>query len=329
MQICVFDTHGFERATFETANNKFEHELVFFDARLNSETAKLASGFLGICSFVNDRVDRVTLRALSEGGTKLVLLRSAGYNHVDVEAAREFGIKVARVPEYSPYAVAEHAVALILTLNRKIHRAYNRVRELNFALDGLVGFDLHGKSVGIIGTGRIGSAFAKIMHGFGCELLAYDVTQNEMLRDEIKINYVDIDELLAKSDIVSLHVPLTRNTKHIINERAFSLMKKDTMLINTSRGGLVDSLALIKALKARGIGSAGLDVYEEEEGVFFEDLSSLGLNDDILARLLTFPNVIVTSHQGFLTNEALENIAQTTLLSASQFELGQRLENEV
>jgi D-lactate dehydrogenase len=329
MNICLFDTHSFEKDAFTAANKNTGHSLTFFDTRLNSETAKLAAGFKGVCSFVNDKVDGATLETLKEGGTKLLLLRSAGYNHVDLVAAKNHGITVMRVPEYSPYAVAEHAVALILSMNRKIHRAYNRVRESNFALDGFVGFDLHGKTVGVIGTGRIGRAFANIMSGFGCTILAYDKLVDHSLKQQIDIQYVSLEDLFSSSDILSLHIPLTPETKHIINDKAFSLMKKGAMLINTSRGGLIDTTALIRALKGRTLGYAGLDVYEEEEGVFFEDLSSVGLDDDILARLLTFPNVLITSHQGFLTREALSNIAETTLSNACSFERGERLENEV
>jgi D-lactate dehydrogenase len=234
-----------------------------------------------------------------------------------------------RVPEYSPFAVAEHTVALILTLSRKIHRAYNRIKELNFSLDGLVGFDLHGKTVGVLGTGRIGATFAKIMNGFGCRVLAYDAAPNHALSSTLNLTYVPLDELLSNSHIVSLHLPLTPGTRHILDQRAFSLMRSDALLINTGRGALIDTVSLIDALKHHRIGGAGLDVYEEEEGVFFEDLSESGLQDDVLARLITFPNVIVTSHQAFLTKEALKTIAETTLQSLSCFEKGLPLENEV
>lgn len=327
MKVSLFDTHGFERAFLEEANQEFLHEVIYFEPRLDRRTAKLAQGFDVVCSFVNDHVDAETIRILKEEGIQLIALRSAGYNHVDIQAALRFGIPVVRVPEYSPYAVAEHAVALILALNRKIHHAYIRVRELNFSLNGLVGFDLHGKTVGIIGTGRIGSVAARIMSGFGCKVLAHDIQPNP---DLIKgASYVELPALYRQSDIISLHLPLTDKTRHLIDEKAVALMKPGVMLINTGRGALIDSKALIEALKTGQIGAAGLDVYEEEEGIFFQDLSDHVLNDDILARLLTFPNVLITSHQGFLTREALINIARTTFQNISDFESGRPLRNKV
>jgi D-lactate dehydrogenase len=256
-------------------------------------------------------------------------LRSAGFNHVDLPEAAALGMRVVRVPEYSPYAVAELAVALILSLNRKIHRAYQRVRDANFSLEGLVGFDLHGKTFGVIGTGKIGAVAARIMHGFGCRLLGYDVQRNEELARTTGLQYVEFDELYAASDIISLHVPLLPSTRHLINTHAIALMKPTVMLINTGRGALVDTRALIEALKHGRVGAAGLDVYEEEEGVYFQDLSDQVLRDDVLARLLTFPNVLVTAHQGFLTREALANIAETTLASLDAFERGAPLQHEV
>lgn len=328
MRIAVFDTHRHDRAALEEANGAHAHALTFFEPRLTRQTASLATGFDVACSFVNDRVDRATLETLRSGGVRLIALRSAGYNHVDLEAAAALGIPVVRVPEYSPYAVAEHAVALVLALDRKIHRAYARVREGNFSVEGLLGFDLHGKTIGLVGTGRIGAVAARIFVGFGCHVLAYDLRQQPELV-ELGVEYVPLVALYERADIISLHVPLTPTTHHMIDAAALARMKSGVMLINTGRGALIDSRALIAALKTGHIGSAGLDVYEEEEGVFFEDLSNQVLQDDVLARLLTFPNVIVTSHQGFFTREALAAIASTTLANVTAFERGDPLVNEV
>lgn len=325
MKIAFFDTHGFEKPVFEQENLYFCYQIDYFDVRLTSATAFLTKGYDTVCAFVNDRLDQETLKNLSLNGVKLIALRSAGFNHVDLLAAKSLGIRVVRVPEYSPYAVAEHAVALILTLNRKTHRAYNRIKELNFSLNGLTGFDLHGKTVGIVGTGRIGSVMAKIMHGFGCEVIAYDVCKDPGLG----LQYVTFQDLLRRSDIISLHVPLTPDTHHLVDQEALSLTKPGVMLINTGRGALIDTGAMIKALKSGHIGYAGLDVYEEEEGVFFEDLSGQVLQDDVLARLTTFPNVLLTSHQAFLTNEALSAIAKTTLANIAEFVEGKPLTNLV
>lgn len=327
MKVAVFDTHPFERKLFDRVNLGFGHELQFLDVRLSERTALLAHDCSAVCAFVNDHLDEAVLRALSHGNTRLIALRSAGFNHVDLKAASRLGLKVVRVPEYSPYAVAEHAMALILALNRKTHRAYARVREGNFSLDGLVGFDLHGKTVGIIGTGRIGKVMARIADGFGCRVLATDKAPDAEL--SARVTYVTLDELLRESDVISLHVPLLPETRHMIDADAFARMKPGVMLINTGRGALIDTKALIKALKSGRLGSAGLDVYEEEEGIFFEDLSGQILQDDDLARLLTFPNVLLTAHQAFLTREALENIAVTTLQNISDFEKGATLLNEV
>jgi len=329
MKVVVFDTHRYDRLAMTTANVDFGHELHFLEVRLNASTASLATGYQAVCSFVNDHIDRSTLEVLSQVGVKFIALRSAGFNHVDLKAARELGISIARVPEYSPHAVAEHAIAMILMLNRKLHRAYNRVRELNFSLDGLVGFDLFNKTVGIVGTGRIGRVMAQIMRGFGCKILAYDIEPDQQFAKMVGIEYVSLNKLFAGSDIVSLHVPLKPDTKHIINDSSIETMKKGVMVINTGRGGLIDTKSLVSALKRGKIGYAGLDVYEEEEGIFFEDLSELGLQDDALARLLTFPNVLITSHQAFLTHEALSNIAKTTLANLEEFAKGRRLTNEV
>lgn len=329
MRLAVFDTHRYDRDALEKANARFGHALTFFEARLTLQTARLADGFPAVCSFVNDKVDAATLAALQVGGVRLVAARSAGYNHVDLEAARRLGIRVTRVPEYSPHAVAEHAVALVMSLNRHIPRAFARVRDWNFSLDGLVGFDLAGKTVGVVGTGRIGRVAARIFHGFGCQVLCYDVAPDAGFERELGVRYVPLDALFAASDVISLHVPLTPGTRHMVDAAALARMKKGVMLVNTGRGALIDSRALLDALKAGHIGGAGLDVYEEEEGIFFQDLSGQVLQDDVLARLLTFPNVLVTSHQAFLTHEALANIAETTLASVRAFEQGEPLVNEV
>jgi D-lactate dehydrogenase len=328
MKIAVFGAKSYDRASFEAANAPHGHELVFFKPNLGPQTCPLAEGFSAVCAFVNDQVGRDVLDALARGGTRLLAMRSAGYNNVDIEAARELGITVARVPAYSPYAIAEHTVGLILALNRKLHRAYNRVREGNFALDGLLGFDLHGRAVGIVGTGQIGMRVARIMHGFGCRLLAHDRFENEECK-AIGVEYLPLDGLLAESDIVTLHCPLTPETRHLIDAEALHRVKPGMMLINTSRGAVIDTRAVIAALKRGQIGHLGLDVYEEETGVFFEDGSGRTLQDDVLARLLTFPNVLITGHQGFFTREALGNIAETTLANVSAFGRGERSGNEV
>ncbi len=329
MKVAVFDTHAFEREPLTAANQAHGHELRFLEPRLTPETALLARGFPAVCCFANDRLNAESLRILKEGGVKLVALRTAGFNHVDLEAAVSLGIRVVRVPAYSPYSVAEHAVCLILALNRKIHRAASRVRELNFSLDGLVGFDLHGKTVGVIGTGRIGAAFCRIMLGFGCRVLAFDLHPDPELEVLPGLSYAGLEEIYRSSDIVSLHIPLTPETRHLIDAKALESMKTGVMLINTGRGALIETQALVAALKSGHVGAAGLDVYEEEERVFFRDLSGQVLQDDVLARLLTFPNVLITSHQAFLTKEALHNIAETTLGNITAFEQGARLENEI
>jgi D-lactate dehydrogenase len=329
MDIAVFDTHKYDRLALETANAAYRYRLVFLEPRLTAETAPLAAGFPAVCSFVNDRLDRRALATLHAGGTRLLALRSAGYNHVDLRAAAELGLTVVRVPAYSPHAVAEHAVALILALNRKTHRAFNRVRDSNFELDGLVGYDLFGKTVGVIGTGRIGSVFAGIMRGFGCRVIAFDVRPDPMLAGTAGLTYAGREQVFAEADILSLHVPLTPDTRHLVDGAALGAMKRGVVLINTSRGALLDTRALIAALKTGHVGAAGLDVYEEEEGIFFRDLSEQVLQDDVLARLLTFPNVLITAHQGFLTREALESIATTTLENVRVFESEGRAQNEV
>lgn len=329
MKVAFFDCHRFERRYFEDANREFLHEISFIEVRLSEDTACLAGGYTAICAFVNDNLNAKVVEALGGSGVRLIALRCAGFNNVDLDAAKAHGMSVVRVPEYSPYAVAEHAVALMLSLNRKIHRAYSRVREGNFTLDGLVGFDLHKKTVGIVGTGRIGGVLARIMNGFGCRLLGYDTNPNPALNEQYGLRYVELTNLLRESDIISLHVPLTPDTRHIIEDNAFNQMKKGAMLINTGRGALIDTRALIRALKSGRIGFAGLDVYEEEENLFFRDFSEQIIPDDTLARLLTFPNVLITSHQGFLTQEALDKIARTTLQSISDFQQGRPLLNQV
>lgn len=328
MRIVFFDSHQYEIEAFQKEQGSFAHDMTFLEPRLTPQTARLASGFECVCSFVNDRINRETVKALAEEGVRLIALRSAGFNHVDLAAAEEFQLPVVRVPEYSPHAVAEHAITLILALNRRIHRAYSRVREGNFSLDGLVGFDLYRRTVGVVGTGRIGTAFARIMLGFGCRVLAFDKVRNEALF-RLGVEYCDWNTLLKESDILSLHLPLTPDTHHLVDSDCLNRCRAGMMLINTSRGGLVDTKALIDALKSGRVAFAGLDVYEEEEGIFFKDLSEKILQDDQLARLLTFPNVLLTSHQAFLTEDALRSIARTTLSNVSEFESGQPLTNQV
>src|SRR5688572_18006788 len=328
MRVAIFSTKNYDRTFLEAANATCGHELVFFEPRLTEETTALAAQFPAVCVFVNDQLGATVLNTLAGQGTRLIALRSAGFNNVDLIAARELGLTVVRVPAYSPYAVAEHTAGLILTLNRKIHRAFARVREGNFALDGLLGFDLHGRTVGIIGTGKIGTLVARILRGFGCRLLAFDMKPNEECRG-MDVAYVTLDELWSASDIITLHTPLTEQTRHMLNAAAIARMKRGVMIVNTGRGALVDTAALIEALKSGHIGYLGLDVYEEEEGLFFQDLSSNVIQDDVFARLLTFPNVIVTAHQAFFTREALRAIGQTTLDNLSAFEDGRRSGNEL
>lgn len=312
MRTLIFSSQTYDRASFLAAHLPANLELHFQPARLTLDTAALADGYEVVCAFINDDLSAPVLERLAAGGTRLIALRSAGYNHVDLPAAQRLGISVVRVPAYSPHAVAEHAVALILALNRQLHRAYNRTRDGDFSLHGLTGFDLVGKTVGIVGTGQIGATFAKIMSGFGCNLLAYDPYPNPQV-EALGAQYVSLEALLAQAQIISLHCPLTPDTKHLINARSLATLQRGAMLINTGRGALVDTPALSEALKSGQLGYLGLDVYEEEALLFFEDRSDHPLQDDVLARLLTFPNVIVTAHQAFLTHEALGAIAQTTL----------------
>jgi D-lactate dehydrogenase len=319
MKVAFFNTKPYDRQFFGIANEQHQHEIVFFESHLSHETISLAAGFPTVCIFINDYLNSSMLQTLAQGGTQLIALRSAGFNHVDLAAAHKFGLQIVRVPAYSPYAVAEHAVALILSLNRKVHRAYNRVREGNFSIEGLLGFDLHEATVGVIGTGKIGAIFAQIMRGFGCKLLGYDSYHNPTCL-EIGMEYVSLPELLAQSDVISLHCPLTPDTHHLINAKAIAQLKTGTMLINTSRGGLIDTQAAIDGLKSGAIGYLGIDVYEQEADLFFEDLSNEVIQDDTFQRLLTFPNVIVTGHQAFFTSQALANIAETTLSNITEFE---------
>lgn len=313
MRVAFYDTKAYDRQYFGRAPGADRLEWVFHEFRLSSETAGTASGAAAVCVFVNDRLDRACLETLAGSGVRLVVLRCAGFNNVDLGAAAALQLAVTRVPAYSPQAVAEHAVALLLTLNRKTHRAYNRVRELNFSLSGLVGFDLHGKVVGIVGSGRIGRAAAQIFRGFGCRVLATDPSPMPEWATAHGVEYLAVDDLLAAADVVSLHVPLTPETHHLVNASTLARMTRGAYLVNTSRGKLVDTTALIRALKSGHLGGVALDVYEEEEGVFFEDLSGEVLQDDELSRLLTFPNVLITAHQGFLTREALGEIARVTV----------------
>lgn len=321
-RVHFFDTKPYDRDYFQTAGNAKGIEWKFHDFRLNAETAGVATGGQTVCLFVNDRADLACVEALGGQGIKLIALRCAGYNNVDLEAARRSGISVVRVPAYSPHAVAEHAVGLLLTLNRRIHRAYNRVREHNFSLNGLVGFDVVGKSVGVVGTGKIGRVTASIYRGFGAKVYAYDVMPDKAWSSENGIEYLDWEQLLRTCDIVSLHLPLTPDTHHLLNAVAFGMMKPGAYVVNTSRGKLIDTPALIAALKSGHIGGIALDVYEEEEGIFFEDLSNQVLMDDVLSRLLSFPNVLITSHQAFLTHEALSEIARVTTENILRLESG-------
>lgn len=320
MRIAVFSTKPYDRTFLDKANEGHGHELVYLDARLTAETAPLAAGFAGVCAFVNDKLDAEVLQLLHAKGTRLIALRSAGFNNVDLPETERLGMTVARVPAYSPHAVAEHAVALVLSLNRMTFRAYNRVREGNFSLDGLLGFDLYGKTVGVIGTGKIGLIFADIMHGFGCKILAYDPFPSPDAKAFVE--YVALDRLLGEADIVSLHCPLTPETDHLIDASAVAQMKDGVMLINTGRGRVIDTKAVIEGLKSGKIGRLGLDVYEEEEHLFFQDLSQRVISDDQFMRLTTFHNVLITGHQAFFTAEALTNIADTTIANITAFESG-------
>src|SRR5262245_24172520 len=327
MRVAVFSTKNYDREFLLPAAQKAAHELAFLELRLTAQTAVLSSGFPAICSFVNDQINAAVATALAAGGTKFIALRCAGFNQVDLEACRKFGLRVARVPAYSPYAVAEHAVGLMLALNRKFHKAYSRVREGNFSIEGLLGFDMQGKTVGVVGTGKIGAVAARILAGFGCRVLLCDVVQNDELRS--RGQYVPLEDLLAESDIITLHCPLSLQTYHMISRASIERMKPGMMLINTSRGALVDTPAVIDGLKSGKIGHLGLDVYEEEADLFFEDHSDHVIQDDVFVRLATFPNVLITAHQAFFTATALTEIARVTMANLTAFERGESTPNDV
>lgn len=326
-KIAFFDTKDYDKKLFEKFNKNYGYEITYFESKLNKETAQLAKGYDVVCIFVNDKANEETLKVLEENGVKLIALRCAGFNNVDLE--HKGNLKVVRVPRYSPYAVAEHTVALLLNINRKIYKSYQRVKKYNFSLDGLLGFDIHGKTIGVIGTGKIGEAFMRIMKGFGVEILAYDVYQNEEASKEIGFKYVPLEELLKKSDIISLHCPLTKETEKIINKNTVNQMKDGVILLNSSRGKLVDTESLIDGMISGKIGGAGLDVYEDEEEFFLRDMSNSYKRDKNLSLLISMPNVIITSHQAFFTIEALNKIVSDTLQNIKEvFENGE-CENEV
>ncbi|MCU0339315.1 MAG: 2-hydroxyacid dehydrogenase [Spirosomaceae bacterium] len=326
MKITFFSTQSYDKQYFNACNQT--HELHYVDALLDENTVLLAQNSQVVCAFVNDKLNANVISTLAQMGVGLVAMRCAGYNNVDLNAAHQHGLTVVRVPAYSPHAVAEHTLALILTLNRKTHKAYNRVREGNFSLERLMGFDLFGKTVGVIGTGKIGMTFCRIMRGLGCSVLAYDVAENEELLAE-GIQYTSLTALLEASDIVSLHCPLNDATRHLINEQSLQKMKKGAMLINTGRGGLIDTKAVIQSLKTGHLGYLGLDVYEQEDKLFFRDFSESIIQDELILRLMSFPNVLVTAHQAFFTDEAMTEIAQTTLQSVDCFEKGAVLAHKV
>jgi len=328
MKITFFSTQPYDRRFFNHSNSTFSFDLEYLDTALNEQTVGLIRNADVVCAFVNDSINADVLRLMREKGVRILALRCAGFNNVDLKAARENDIRVVRVPAYSPHAVAEHAVAMIMTLNRKTHKAYNRIREQNFSLEGLLGFDLYGKTIGVVGTGNIGKAFCSIMKGFGCRVLAYDIRPDSELTTS-GVEYVSLETLLRQSEVVSLHTPLTNDTRHLVNESSISLMKEGAMLINTSRGGLIDTKAVIKALKSGRIGALGIDVYEQEEKLFFRDLSETIIEDDVIARLMSFPNVLVTAHQGFFTREALTQIANTTLANIRELSFTGKCGNEV
>ena len=318
IKVTVFNTREWVSDSFDETNKDYGFDLDYQEARLCDKTTMLARGSDVVCAFVNDEITSDVLSDLKELGVKLIALRSTGFNNVDIEKARELELEVVRVPAYSPHAIAEHAAGLILSLNRKFHKAYSRVRDGNFALDGLLGFDLHNKTVGVVGTGKIGKVFFEIMKGFGCNVIGYDKYPNKELSEK-GLQYVSMEELYRKSDIISLHCPLTYDTVHLINSEAVDMMKDNVMLINTSRGKLIDTTAVIDGLKSKKIGYLGLDVYEEEENLFFEDLSEAIIQDDQFVRLQTFPNVLITSHQAFFTKEAIANISSTTFANISEY----------
>ncbi len=328
MKVAFFSAKSYDREFFDPFNGKDGLNITFYDTTLNAETTNLSENSEVVCAFVNDQLNTKVIKQLAQNGVKLIALRSAGFNHVDMKAAAEHNIPVVRVPAYSPSAVAEHAVALILTLNRKTHKAYNRIRESNFSLERLTGFNLNGKVVGVIGTGKIGVAFCKIMLGFGCKVLAYDPYPNEELKT-IGVEYTECFHLMSQSDIISLHTPLTPETKHLINKKSIAGMKDGVMIINTSRGALINTKDAIKGLKKKKIGYLGIDVYEQEEGLFFNDLSENIIQDEVIMRLMSFPNVLITAHQAFFTREALEQIAKVTIGNILDFKNNLSLKNEV
>lgn len=328
MKIAVFSAERYDREFLDAANRGEGHTLTYFALPLDLHSAPLAAGHEAVCIFVNDSADAAVLDLLQRGGTGLVALRCTGYNNVDLAAAARLGIKVVRVVDYSPYSVAEHAVALLLAVNRKIHRAYNRTRDSNFSLDGLMGFDLHGKTVAVIGTGKIGRVFARIMLGFGCEVIGHDIFPSPEF-EALGARYATPHEIGAEADIISLHCPLTPDTHHIVNAATLARVKPGALLVNTSRGGLLDTEAAIEALKRGQLGGLALDVYEQEAGLFFRDLSSTVIADDVLQRLVSLPNVIVTGHQAFFTREAMTTISETTLRSVTEFASGQPLSNAI
>lgn len=328
VQIAFFDTKPYDRRSFDRVNEAFGFGMTYFETHLNAKTAELTQGFDAVCAFVNDTMDKTVIEHLADHGIRIIALRCAGYNNVDFDAAFK-RIHVVRVPAYSPYAVAEHAAALILSLNRKIHKAYYRIREGNFSINGLLGFDMHGKTAGVVGTGKIGRCLIQILQGFGMRTLAYDPSPDLAYAEASGVTYVGLDELYARSDIIPLHCPLTPETRYMIDANTITTLKQGVMLINTGRGQLIDTKALVEGLKSGKIGAAGLDVYEEESEYFFEDRSADMITDDVLTRLLTFPNVLVTSHQGFFTAEALENIAQTTLGNLRAYFEDGTLKNEI
>lgn len=328
MKIAVFSTKPYDQEYFEKYSSNNDYSFSFFETALNKTTANLSEGFDVICAFVNDKVDKDTIEVLANNGIRLIAMRCAGFNNVDIQSAKDHQIKVVRVPAYSPEAVAEHSVALIMTLNRKTHKAYNRVREGNFSLKNLIGFNLHGKVIGVIGTGQIGIAFCKIMKGFGCRLLAYDIAEAEALI-EMGVEYLPLEEVLQQADIISLHCPLNQSTKHMINKASLKQMKAGVMIINTSRGALINTSDAIEGLTQKKIGYLGIDVYEQEENLFFEDLSESIIQDDDILRLNSFPNVLITSHQAYFTKEAMDQITVITLNNIRAFEKEEPLENEV
>ena len=327
-KIAVFSSKKYDQTFINKFNLDTELNFEYFEAKLSKETVDLARGFDAICIFVNDEANAEVLDKLASFGIKTIALRCAGFNNVDIKHAQKLGMNICRVPEYSPEAVAEHTVGLMLTLSRKFHKAYNRIREENFALDGLMGFNLHGKTVGIIGTGNIGLATLRILHGFGCQLICYDPNPQQAALD-IGAQYVSLPELFNQADIISLHCPLLPETQHMINQQALNQMKANAMLINTSRGGLIETKAVINALKRKQLGYLGIDVYELESNLFFEDLSGEIIQDDLFSRLITFPNVLITGHQGFFTEEAISTIAKTTINSLQQLLTKQTINSNV